>query len=268
MKKYLVTILLITCMFGTVVYAANTTNIHSVLNTAKVNSSQNTSGGSLTTGIIVLLSFNGADINWTSASAGTATDRSGQSNTGTLTNMNQVITPSVGMIGQSLLFDGINDRVTTPDVNLGIANNFTMAAWIKENAGINPMIYTRDNNVTRAWQFRVDTTGELRFIKFNAGGSNFQAVSVGKVNDNNWHFVAVTFDTTSGNILYIDGKQDGTQGDVTAMATGSGIGPIVGMQGGIQNFFNGSIDELRVYNRTFTAGEILSLYRLGRVLIK
>jgi hypothetical protein len=73
-----------------------------------INSSQNTK---LTNGLIGLWSFNGADMNWTSASAGTAYDRSGQQNHGTLVNMSQSSSPVSGVAGQGLDFDGVNDYI-------------------------------------------------------------------------------------------------------------------------------------------------------------
>ncbi|MGB5019049.1 MAG: LamG domain-containing protein, partial [Candidatus Moraniibacteriota bacterium] len=58
----------------------------------------------LTSGLVGYWTFDGKDTPWSSSSAGTATDRSGNSNTGTLTNMSQSTSPTIGKLGQALNF--------------------------------------------------------------------------------------------------------------------------------------------------------------------
>jgi hypothetical protein len=58
----------------------------------------------------------------------TASDSSGNGNTGTLVN-GPVWT--AGRVGNALFFDGINDNVTVPDSNsLDLSSSFTLSAWV------------------------------------------------------------------------------------------------------------------------------------------
>src|SRR3989338_7167084 len=84
---------------------------------------------SMNTGLVGWWTMDGKDTVWTSATAATTLDKSGQGNTGTLTNMAQATSPTIGKIGQGLQFDGGNDYVdagnTTP---LQITGAITVSA--------------------------------------------------------------------------------------------------------------------------------------------
>jgi hypothetical protein len=66
---------------------------------------------SLTSGLVGYWTLDGKDTPWTSATAATTKDRSGNSNTGTLTNMYQATSTVAGKLGQGLSFD-VYDRDT------------------------------------------------------------------------------------------------------------------------------------------------------------
>lgn len=103
-------------------------------------------------------------------------------------------------------------------------------------------------------------TGRLK-LGFNAnqiaawkasGGSTVMVGSAAPASG--WHHVAYTFDGTTRR-LYVDG----TATDMSTM-TGDTGAVTVGQIGsyGTQNFA-GTLDEIRVYNRALTAGEVTSL---------
>ncbi len=78
---------------------------------------------SLTNGLVGYWTFDGTDINGT-----TALDKSGQGNNGTITGA----TPAMGKLGQGLKFDGVDDYVWVS--NTGVFNAslpYTMSLWAK-----------------------------------------------------------------------------------------------------------------------------------------
>src|SRR3989338_7510865 len=78
------------------------------LTSVKINTSQ---AGKLTSGLVGHWTFDGQDTNWTSATAGTTADKSpAGTNTGTLTNMSQSTSPTIGKVGQGMYFNGTDDR--------------------------------------------------------------------------------------------------------------------------------------------------------------
>lgn len=118
-------------------------------------------------------------------------------------------------------------------------------------------------------------TGTIRMRVKSAGSCGGDAAALSSnsttLNDGNWHHFAtvVTTDTvTSGNntiTLYIDGVLD--QGTISR--NGSGYGAVaqnlrIGYTEGGGGYFNGSIDEVRIYNTALTAAQIQALYNQGR----
>jgi hypothetical protein len=75
--------------------------------------------------------FDGKDTPWTSSSAATTLDKSGNGNTGTLTNMLQSTTPVPGKIGQALSFNGSSNYVDVADISSLNPTNVTVSSWVK-----------------------------------------------------------------------------------------------------------------------------------------
>src|SRR3989338_2640061 len=99
--QWIIIILILTAIAGGVYHYLN-------VRAAKINAPQTTLN---TSGLVGYWTFDGADTPWTSSTAATTLDKSGNNNTGTLTSMNRATSPTEGKIGQALNFDGSNDYV-------------------------------------------------------------------------------------------------------------------------------------------------------------
>lgn len=183
----------------------------------------------------------------------TAIDKSGYDNHGTLT----VATHT----HERYDFDGDSDYITTGNKqSLDRTNtNFTYIAWV----------YFDDNS--RSWIL------SLGFDYSNNLGSGFEKLDNGSLriwfgkasfnsntapNLNQWYHVAVSFNGTGG-IFYLNGNPDGTY--VHSTINTSGNGDYIGAQSTShsEQFFNGSIDEVLIYNRSLSSAEITALYNKG-----
>jgi hypothetical protein len=98
-----------------------------------------------------------------------------------------------------------------------------------------------------------------------------------KVNDNSWHFVAVTFNKTGGGtgfnandiVVYIDASS-ANNGDVSGgtLPTGSFSNTSVIYYGNSQltagtEYYGGGLDDVRIYSSALTSGQISTLYSAG-----
>ena len=159
-------------------------------------------------------------------------------------------------IGTHLNCDGFDDRVTIPNT-FNLENEVTIEVWIK-TASDGRILMNLDvaGNLGYGSSLMV-TNGKLRFLTYNNFGS-FSMVSQLSVNDNVWHHIALTMSTSNSNELcklYIDGFLD------TSSNAGNLFSPIkrlwLALGGsGNQGYFNGSMDELRIWNVIRTAEEI------------
>jgi hypothetical protein len=95
-----------------------------------------------------------------------------------------------------------------------------------------------------------------------ANNNNYSvATSPLTYNDGNWHFSAAVF-TSGQQILYMDGNPVQTNSS-PQVPTGLNEFCIGAIQRSyfIANYFNGEIDDVRIYNRALSAGEITSQYQ-------
>jgi hypothetical protein len=144
-------------------------------------------------------------------------------------------------------------------VNLRL-QNFTIEAWIKR-ASTN--LATLDTNNINGAIFHYGTGG-YGFTLVNDGRFTFTQVGIGgvfstnRVTDTNWHHVAVT---RNGNavVFYIDGVPE-TAAPYNPNFTFTTPAAIGARGSDMAQTFNGSIDELKIYNRALTGNEILGIY--------
>jgi cysteine-rich repeat protein/YD repeat-containing protein len=176
---------------------------------------------------------------------------------------------SPGVVGRAFDFDGGGDRVLLPSVNLA---ELTITAWINPNTvNKRQRILTKFSGSGLAageWSFDFLVGGELRLIVKTASGT-LSAVVMDpyKVTAESFQFVAATYDQTEGIRVYREGVLAATSG------AASGIGAIpdltqpltIGEDNpvNVDEYFNGMIDDLALYNRAMSASEIDSIFRSG-----
>ncbi|MBM4053650.1 MAG: hypothetical protein FJ264_03030 [Planctomycetes bacterium] len=188
--------------------------------------------------------------NFEEGSGTIAVDSSGNGNDGSI-NGEAVWTTGANEIGGGLQFDGVNDYVDIGDIDLTDA--FTIAAWIKiNNLGKLAIV----GKTYQSYQFFVSSTGNLMFQRNSATPINYPAGLV----PGTWYHVAVTFDTTNGMSLYLNGSLVSANGDTTITNVNDTAAKIGATNFTPKNFFSGVIDKVRIYNAAITSQEIQDLY--------
>lgn len=192
----------------------------------------------------------------------TAGDSSGHDNTGTLYNGPVWVD---GKVGKALSFDGADDYVQTPQSNsLDVTGQVTVEAWIF------PRAYVDDTGCDSHIISRCDYSGGHLYVlgTFSNGKVSF---SVNPYPDahpsavtlplNAWAHLAMTYDGSYVR-LYINGEFDSSYSQSGPIYTTSNwlaigckpTGPWGGA--GTYAYFNGMIDEVRIYNRALSQQEI------------
>jgi hypothetical protein len=153
-------------------------------------------------------------------------------------------------ISQSLIFDGVDDYITTNYPGISGQNARTVEFWIKTTQSTTGVLVSWGTESFLA-RFAIYVNGGKIFCAFSS--SNFTSPT--SVNNGAWHHVAYTY-ASGTHRVYIDGTLDFTS--VTGMNTTLGNNMRIGeiFSGGTR--FSGSMDELRVWNVERTASEISS----------
>lgn len=224
-------------------------------------------------------------VGWWPMEEGTSTliaDYSGNNNHGTTTGM--AVPPTVfsgwttGRLGKSLNFDSENDRVDIPDsgsLNFGGINTTTFAAWVYLDSypplGDN-YIYQiiGDESACAAGGSVIWRIGSQGSITYRARiGINFRTPTDHDDQNNTdlplrtWTHIAVTTDGTNAR-YYINGRLDTTNAYTFTPQSSPCSWGIGYMNGGNGRFFDGKIDDVRIYKRTLSAEEISALARLNQ----
>ena len=194
-----------------------------------------------------------AAFDFSEGTGSTTVDRSGTGNTGTIAGATWVTT---GRYGNALSFDGVNDWVTVNDSSsLDLTTGMTLEAWVYPTA-------------LSGWRTAImkEAAGWLAFALYahddaprpavwaNIGGADQTAVGTGSLALNVWTHLAATYDGATVR-LYVNGVQVGTRARVGSMAV-SAQALRIGGNGVWGEYFSGRIDEVRIYNRALSPGEI------------
>lgn len=164
-----------------------------------------------------------------------------------------------------LHFDGVNDYVQATTTPVSGNGERTIEAWIKTTKNSLPANSGGDGqSVICDWgtassggrsTFNILWNNSIRFETAGGGVSGSTAV-----NDGLWHHVAVVYDptepTTSRIKLYIDGDLD-AQGNAN-VNTGSSVKFKLGARVDGLSFFEGDMDEVRVWDVALTQDELES----------
>jgi len=198
----------------------------------------------------------------------TASDSSGNGNTGTLTGG---VTWITGVFGDAVSLDGSTGYLQGSSLNdfpLGGAAR-TISAWVKvSNAPTadNAILHYGAAPGTVAQNFHLYMTGSpAGHIGLGNGYGYGTITSVKNVADGNWHLVVGEYDgstSTGGDGLlhiYIDGALDSSGTPSTTPATAAGSNWRIGqfIAGGTP--FHGALDDVRVYARALSLTDIQAL---------
>jgi len=188
-------------------------------------------------------------------------DYSGQDNHGKIFGAEQKFN---GIQGEYMSFDGVDDKITINDVG----HNKSLSVFIWTNLDkVNSFqsLISEDNEVgvSRDWYILVDSTGNrFRLTIWNESNNLFTVYPTvtGGVLINNWYHIGFVYDETTKIVSsYINGNfyTSFTTGILNDKASLLKIGDRTTTP------FNGSIDEVAIYNRSLSSEEIKYLYVEG-----
>jgi hypothetical protein len=186
-----------------------------------------------------------------------------------------------GIVGNGAKLDGTSGAIYSldPSSNLLGSSTFTISLWFKTTNSVSSQMFLFDKNKTGAGRFSFDISGGLPVYGLNQAGITNYVIH---------HLSNCVPQTTSGayNHIVICRTGDrtfadyfnGTETLITVFANvGAGTigalphnGPLfIGRRNlAAVNFFDGSMDEIRIYNRTLSSDEVKRLYIMGKLIFQ
>lgn len=183
----------------------------------------------LNSGLVGYWDMNAQSVNW---ATNEITDSSGSGNTGQLISMSTTTSPTAGKIGGALIFNGATSKITVANTIAGVQS---ISFWTKspQTASIIDLDGSASISIS---------AGTISATNFTSPTIYIDGVVSSTLPDNKWHNITIT-----------------TGSAISASAIKLGV---IG-----STFFNGNIDDVRVYNRALTATEIKQLYHIGQVTL-
>ncbi len=193
-----------------------------------------------------------------------ANDESGSGNNGTV-NGASLTQDRFGINDRAYQFDGSNDYISIADNPNLFSDELTISWWYKltETPGAAWVVIGWVDGGHRYQQFF--SGGQLSYLNgYNVNQPGLLFNPIYGLNDLNvWKNVVVTYkkltETTSTTSIYVDGELKQTDNHTVAMDYVPGIEFKIGKNVN-GNFFKGSLDDFRIYNRILDSSEVLALY--------
>lgn len=194
----------------------------------------------------------------------TAHDSSGNGHNGTLGTGTSAPTWTTGKLSNALSFDGTSKYVQIADNDAYSTSDMSLSLWFKDTddaATFHGLISKYSSSADWLLRIRNDV---LNFSQ--DGGANFLAGTT-LVNDNQWHHVVATYDsTTDSRVIYLDGKVEASDTDSNNIPNTSNY-ILIGIDYTVSSGrnMNGLIDDVRIYNYALTPELVKTLYTGGSI---
>jgi hypothetical protein len=159
-------------------------------------------------------------------------------------------------------FNGSSSKIEIAGLSTFLASSSSKSwsCWVKTTNTTAPnRAIISDYNSGGNYNFDcyMKTTGVVEIVSAT-GGSTVFAPSTKIVNDGEWHNIIAVQDTTANTLkLYIDSVEE------VSLSIGTGTDGVRSLYIGTYGagyFWNGQIDQARIFNKALDSGEILQLY--------
>lgn len=182
-----------------------------------------------------------------------------------------------GKRNSGLSFDGTDDYITYPTSLPIPSNSYSISLWFKPataapTSSQKSLFWILDNNgATNSSGIEFGCGSSSSTTKVRAlhrrNGTADDICSNDSFTLNNWHHAILVYDPsqTSKTKLYVDGilEASGSSGPSGTMTLSSITAAVINQVGTLSRYFDGQLDDIRVYNYALTNQQVKMLYTDG-----
>ncbi len=205
------------------------------------------------------------------SSGSTAIDSSGNGHNGTLVN---APTRIAGKTGNALRFNGVDQSVDIADSDLfsphvGPSGEMSVSAWVRlaslPSLRAPFVVKGNDNN----WEYAlfVYSDATVAFAMIQSNGVVYAEARAGTFPTGSWHHLAGTLKKGSSVKVWLDGVPLDNRLNFAGDTLNLGAPLRIGEDGPTpQDFLDGDVDDVRIFDKELTAAQVLSLASLGNAV--
>jgi hypothetical protein len=167
--------------------------------------------------------------------------------------------PINAMEGAGIFFDGTNDYFslgTDTDFAFG-TGDFAVSFWFQTNDSARGEIWNKGSNGANTGFNIFSSGGNITLTMLDANNLNTNIDT--PLNDGELHHV-VAMRESGTNKIYIDGDLNASLGGTGGLNITTTLTAYVGVREGSALFFNGTLDEYKVFNTSLTAQQVAVLF--------
>jgi len=166
-----------------------------------------------------------------------------------------------GKLGKALRFDGVNDYVEVPDSpSLDITTEATLEAWVKLKSSTDwQTIFSKGLDGRENYELLVCSDLSCLHTGWEFDIGRFTHTWSYLIPENKWTHICLRWKAPLMK-LYINGEFKETWDTGASYAIPRTEPLLIGNEYGRARYFNGIIDEVRIYNRALSEEEIRALY--------
>ena len=168
-----------------------------------------------------------------------------------------------GKIGTAASFNGSSSQIDLNYASLGMGvNDFSYSFWFKLNSTSGGQTFFQVLSEHVNYGLRINSTYNLQSSPTNSSGGA-QYIGSNVTLDTDWHHVAYIKSSTTGvgHALYYDGTKIAEDTSFTGdVQTATDNKTTLGSATNDVNWLNGSLDQVRFFNKALSSSEITTLY--------
>ena len=164
-----------------------------------------------------------------------------------------------GQINKAYSFDGVNDKIVISGAEESTPGEITVTAWVKIQSTSGEQMIVRKGDVSKWWALHYYNSA----LTWSFDDDSAKRVAQSTISPSeDWMFVVGIRKPGVSNQIFVNGNiANSTTDNNQLVSIPSDL--TIGGQNNIR-FYDGPIDDIRIYDRALSAAEVFALYNLEK----